>query len=44
MISLWIVILTMAIVLAGAYFVYKMNKTDALKVNRHGRRHHHPKT
>ncbi|MEK2644006.1 hypothetical protein [Bdellovibrio sp. BCCA] len=42
MISLWIVILTMAIVLAGAYFVYKMNKTDALKVDR--RHRHHPKT
>lgn len=44
MISLWVVILALAMVFVGVYFVYKMNKTDALKINRHHRHRHHPKT
>lgn len=39
MISLWIVILTLSIVFVGLYFVYKMNKSDSLKVDRQHRRH-----
>lgn len=39
MISLWIVIISFAIIFTGLYFVYKMNKEE-LKTSRHEKRRH----
>ncbi|WP_415062408.1 hypothetical protein [Bdellovibrio sp.] len=42
MISLWIVILSLAIIFVGLYFIFKMNKDESLPKPPHNRRH--PKT
>lgn len=43
MVSLSLMLLTLAIIFAGLYLIFKMNKTESLRKVPHSPRRHHPK-